>query len=50
MIFASPLQQNPANQPMNSVVSPAVTPSGAAPLGNAPQPIQQQQVSLPLYT
>lgn len=50
MIFAPPLQQTPANQPPNSLVLPAETPSGVAPSGNAlnapPQPIQQQQVSL----
>lgn len=43
MILSSPLQQTAANQPPNSLVSPAQTPPGAAPLGNSPQPIQQQQ-------
>ncbi len=47
MILASPLQRTPANQPPNSLVLPAETPSGAAPSGSAPQPIQQQQVILP---
>ncbi len=52
MILASPVQQTPSNQPPNSLVLPAETPSGAAPSratpsGSAPQPIQQQQVSWP---
>lgn len=46
-ILASSVPQTPANQPLNRLVLPAETPSGAAPLGNAPQPIQQQQVSPP---
>ncbi|XP_076583527.1 ameloblastin isoform X2 [Chaetodon auriga] len=52
MILASPLQQTqqtPANQPPNSLVLPAETPSGAAPSGNAPQPIQQQQNPVIVY-
>lgn len=46
MILGSPLPQTLANQPPNSPVLPAETPSVAAPSGNALQPMQQQQVSL----
>ncbi|XP_023261673.1 methyl-CpG-binding domain protein 6-like [Seriola lalandi dorsalis] len=42
-ILGAPLPQIPANQPPNSPVLPAETLSGAAPSGDAPQPIQQQQ-------
>ncbi|XP_071359852.1 integrator complex subunit 3 homolog [Trachinotus anak] len=42
-ILEAPLPQTSANQLPNSPVLPAETPSGAAPSGNAPEPIQQQQ-------
>ncbi|TKS68208.1 hypothetical protein D9C73_002269 [Collichthys lucidus] len=49
MIPPPPLLQTPANQPPNSLVLPAETPSGVAPSGNAlnppPQPFQQQQMA-----
>lgn len=49
MILESPLPQTPVNQPQNSPVLSVETPSGAGPpAGDAPQPVQQQQVSLSL--
>lgn len=41
MILESPLTQTPSNQPLNSPVLPG-------PLGEAPPPMQQQQVSYEL--
>ncbi|KAK9540407.1 hypothetical protein VZT92_002861 [Zoarces viviparus] len=43
MILESPLPQTPANPPPNSLVIPAETPAAAAPLGDVPQQVQQQQ-------
>ncbi|KAL6110709.1 uncharacterized protein ACO6RY_19741 [Pungitius sinensis] len=43
VILESLLPQTPGNQLPNSPVLPAETPSGAAPLGNLPQQVQQQQ-------
>lgn len=46
MIVESLLPQTPGNPPPISPVLPAGTPSGAAPLGDVPQLVQQQQVTL----
>ncbi|KAM8879774.1 uncharacterized protein AB9W97_014948 [Spinachia spinachia] len=43
MILESLLTQTPGNQPAHSPVLPAQTPAGAAPLGELPQQVQQQQ-------
>ncbi|XP_034544370.1 DNA translocase FtsK-like [Notolabrus celidotus] len=41
--------QNVAIQPQKSPVSPAETPAAASPVGNTPQPMQQQQKSQIVY-
>ncbi|XP_029363023.1 pollen-specific leucine-rich repeat extensin-like protein 2 [Echeneis naucrates] len=43
VIVETPPPQIPANQPPNSLALPAETPSRAAPAGDAPRPVQQQQ-------